>query len=376
MKYLVIISLLFSVSVNAVASRSVTIAGSIPAIVQLNKTNMNKHYGFAASSTQKRISLERVRLSVESQNYLASQADKAPDSLLHLTRAAVAALPPSASLGMNNVPVLDQGMHGTCVTFADTGAIDAIRGNTDYVSQLCNLELGSYLESENKKKKIEYPSGWDGSLNKIVLAQIQKYGVISMQNQRQYGCGDGVRTLTEYPLYDEADKGAPMSETAFARMSDPIMKDIYWRILLNADNAFSTSVNMNNVLNRVKQSIANGNRVVFGTLLDVNRTLAETNGATGSYKNIPNVGWIVTPQIRKDLKLHKIDAGHAMIITGYDDNAEIIGSDLKKTRHKGVLTLRNSWSDQAGDNGNYYMSYEYFKMLSMEVIEISPRPLN
>ena len=64
----------------------------------------------------------------------------------------------SIDLGMNNVPVLDQGSHGTCVTFATTAAVDAVLGKGDYVSQLCNLELGATLEQFGY-----YPSGWDGS---------------------------------------------------------------------------------------------------------------------------------------------------------------------------------------------------------------------
>jgi C1A family cysteine protease len=42
-------------------------------------------------------------------------------------------LPSSVNLGMNNVPVLDQGRHGTCATFATTAAVDAALGQGDYV---------------------------------------------------------------------------------------------------------------------------------------------------------------------------------------------------------------------------------------------------
>ena len=59
-----------------------------------------------------------------------------------------------------------------------------------------------------------------------------------------------------------------------------------------------------------------------------------------------------------------------MIITGYDDEAVVMGP--KKEKHKGVLTLRNSWSEEAGDHGNYYMTYDHFKTLTLEASEITP----
>jgi C1A family cysteine protease len=364
---------------GAIASPNVKISGTIPATVQLNQTVTNHSHTLTAAPVLKKISLERIELSEEAKNYLASQADKSTDTTLSTAAAAFTALPPKVSLGMNNVPVLDQGVHGTCATFADTGAIDAARGNTDYISQLCNLELGAYFEKLDKDKGVKYfyHSGWDGTLNEIVLAQIQKYGIVSMRTQREKGCGNSQRVLKEYPLKNKLDQGVPMSVTDFARVSEPIMKDIYSRMILRAENAYTSKTNKEKVLNNVKQALVNGNRVVIGMLLDdKSDELDQVNGATGKYMNVANDSWVISPKIRSDLRAKKINAGHAMIITGYDDNAEIIGSDPKQRHHKGVLTLRNSWSDRAGNKGEYYMSYEYFKLLAMEAAEISPKPLN
>ena len=85
---------------------------------------------------------------------------------------------------MNKVPVLDQGIHGTCVTFAVTGAIDAVIGKGDYVSQLCNLQLGSYLEKHGYGM-----SGWNGSHAIYVINQIEQFGIINMEKQKKLGCG-------------------------------------------------------------------------------------------------------------------------------------------------------------------------------------------
>lgn len=368
----------FLSSVSMAASPNIRITGTIPASVQLNQGISKRSLTAGVTGpSSKIISLEKVELSPEAEAYLSSQADKLSqmdDKNLLFSAAASSSLPPNASLGMNNVPVLDQGVHGSCVTFADTGAIDAIHGTSDYVSQLCNLELGSYLKAEYAKKGIEYPDGWEGSLNEIVLTQIQQYGIVNMSTQRSQGCGSRDKVLYEYPLNDVTNTGAPMTDSDFSRKSEPIMKDIYWKPLLSANDAFSTRANMKTVVTKIKQAIVNGHRVVFGTLLDVNDDLKPLNGATGKYKGVANDSWVVTPEIKQDAAGKKIRAGHAMIITGYDDNAEIIGSDGKK--HVGAFLLRNSWSKKAGNNGDYYMSYEYFKLLAMEADEISPTPLN
>ncbi len=370
---LLLVSLL--VSSGVVSASPVNIAGSIPAQVQLNGPSSNTRAANAmdVSTSFKAISLEKVELSPAASAFLANAANPAANALPRAAALNAAAVPPSASLGMNNVPVLDQGQHGTCVTFADSGALDAAHGNVDYVSQLCNLELGSYLEAEGAKKGVEYPSGWDGSMNEIVLGQIQKYGIITTNYQKQYGCGNKTKVLKEYPGNDQNNTGVPMSDADFTSHSEQIMKDIYWKTLLSGDDAFTPKANMDAVLSKVKLAITNGHRAVFGTLVDVNGALNNVVGAVGTYHNARNDGWIINAQIRSDLKANRVRAGHAMIITAYDDNAEIIGAD--GSRHKGVLTLRNSWSKNAGDKGDYYMSYEYFKLMVMEVQEVSPTPL-
>ncbi|MGE3919925.1 MAG: hypothetical protein AB7F64_03070, partial [Gammaproteobacteria bacterium] len=49
------------------------------------------------------------------------------------------------------------------------------------------------------------------------------------------------------------------------------------------------------------------------------------------------------------------------VIIGYDDEATATSGIFNEA--KGLLILRNSWGDWSGDNGNYYMSYNYLKML-------------
>jgi C1A family cysteine protease len=360
-------SLMMSVGAMA-ATENIKITGTIPTKVLINQLVQGENSALVNNSAPafKQISLMHIELSDAAKKYLATSADKNNSELLSV---ADSSLPPAVSDGMNDVPVLDQGQHGTCVTFATSGALDAAYGKTDYISQLCNLSLGSYLE----KKDSSYPSGWEGSWGDLVIDQIKKYGIISMTYQKQYGCGSATKKLKAYPA-DASSTGYPMSVASFAKHSEQMMKDIYSKELLNHNNAYSSRANMDAVLTNVKTALSLGHRVTFGTLLDVNGSLQMINGAAGTYHNASNDAWVVTPQVKKDAKAQNIDAGHEMIITGYDDNAVIAGP--KNTKHKGVLTLRNSWGTEAGDQGEYYMSYEYFKLLANEAHEISPTPVN
>ena len=49
--------------------------------------------------------------------------------------------PGAIDLGMANVPVLDQGSYGTCVTFSTIGALDAKFNLGDYIDPQCSLAL-------------------------------------------------------------------------------------------------------------------------------------------------------------------------------------------------------------------------------------------
>lgn len=80
---------------------------------------------------------------------------------------------------------------------------------------------------------------------------------------------------------------------------------------------------------------------------------------------------MLLPEIEQDADQGLINAGHEMIITGYDDDAIVTGP--YGTVNKGLLTLRNSWGSYAGDHGNYYMSYDHFKTLALEAQAIKEK---
>lgn len=267
-------------------------------------------------------------------------------------------IPSQVELGMNDVPVLDQGQHGTCVTFASTGALDALIAKGDYVSQLCSLELGNYLE-----KVSYYPSGWDGSFGPMVLNRLLEFGIVSRATQTSKSCAG----IKEYPLKETDNIGKPLTLDENVQISEDASLDFYWYPLVSSDERFSWDAKnpeqANNLVDRVKEVLATKDakanlRVTFGSLLPVDYCSA---GACAKHHKTDDT-WALTKAIKNDP--HPTFGGHEMIITGYDDNA--IATDNEGAKHKGLFTLRNSWSSAVGDNGNYYMTYEFFKQYVME----------
>lgn len=362
---LLLLNVMISSSVFA-ADAGVSVSGTVSVVVPTHDATLNNAAGFSSALSPskqpsvKTVMLQRLTLSAKAKEHLTQQVTA---TLNPLTVSAVAegdsSSPTKMQLGMNKVPVLDQGAHGTCATFAVTGALDAAYGKGDYISQLCHLELGAYLQQQDST----YYSGWDGSWATIVINQIIKYGIVNMSYQKEVGCAD----VKKYPLNDSNNTGSPYPITDFTAHSEYIMKDIKTNILLDITAAYSDSASQTKLLSDVKTAISNGHRVIFGVALDIYKN--NHAGAFGTYK-MYNDSWIITTQLEKDLAQTDQDvlAGHEMIITGYDDNAVIIGPDKKQ--HKGVLTLRNSWGSYAGNEGDFYMSYEYFMTFVDEAHEV------
>ena len=265
-------------------------------------------------------------------------------------------LPPSVQLGMENVPVLNQGLHGSCVMFAVTAAMDAVIKKGDYISQLCALQLGQYLQANGFS-----PSGWDGALGINVLTQFDLFGFMTKDAQREQSCGG----LVDYPATSE-EKGQEMSLSEYHDYSHSVVsKRIAWTSLLDLFQTAQDKMDGAITLSQVKQALARGDRLIFGVLLaDYDKGLA---GAIGTHKAF-NDTWLLTPEIVNDVNENPQFAGHEMLITGYDDNA--YAKDDFGRIHRGLITLRNSWGDKVGDQGTFYMSYDYFRALVMEAQRI------
>lgn len=273
-------------------------------------------------------------------------------------------LPGKASLGMNDVPVLNQGSHGSCVTFATTAAIDAAINKGDYVSQVCQLQLGKYLEKNGYTA-----SGWDGSIGRLSLGQMELFGIVNKEKQNTIGCGG----LTEYPQEGMPSEATEMSLEQFHQLSESLAGDgedsdnkVVWSPILDLYQAVLERTDTNKTLNDVKDSLNKGDRVTFAILLlDFDLGFM---GAVGTHNGSFD-SWVLTSEIARDIYLRPFSfGGHEMVITGYDDDA--VATDEQGHQHKGLLTLRNSWGDKVGDNGEFYMSYDYFKVLVIEAQRI------
>lgn len=350
-KFYYIILPLFTFQLYAGA---VSLEGTYKQTVQKH-TSKSKFRTFAQNDKiiSKQVYLLRLGLSENSQATLKHRLAHHEDTNL-LNQSA--GLPREVQLGMNGVPVLDQGSHNTCVTFAVTAAIDAALEKGDYVSQLCSLQLGNYLEENGLM-----PSGWDGSLGKIVLSQISLFGFVNKKSEKENGCGgfyeylrSGPDPITQIPV----DKYSTIMDRKNSKI-------INWSALIDIDQAFNGEISTQNVLKKVKLSLQSGDRISFGTILaSTNRGVV---GATGKHKSEYDT-WILTEEIIEELQIASEFAGHEMVITGYSDDA--IAVDENGHKHKGLLTIRNSWGDKIGDNGNFYMSYNYFAGLVLEAYRL------
>lgn len=339
-------------------AQDIRVAGTISHTLKLpsvESATQNKRQLRSAPAKFQQIKLLKMELSAKAQANLANKARKA------IARSTTSSdftekFPSKIQLTMNGVPVLNQGNHGSCAVFAITAAIDAVLNKGDYVSQLCQLQLGNYLAKNGYT-----PSGWDGSIGRIVLSQMDETGFVNKQQQMEQGCGG----LTEYPLNEE-DPETQITLDEFHQISEPLDSDmVSWWTLLDVFDVTTQRIDTNQTLAEVKTALGEGDRVVTGVLLlDFDLGLMGAVGKKGTTYD----SWVLTPEIARDVYLRPDLGGHELVITGYDDNAVAI--DDKGRAHRGLLTLRNSWGESAGDHGNFYMSYDYFKLFVIEAQRI------
>lgn len=353
--YALLSAVIFTETVTQVVfAEDVKIVGSVS--YKLKETEQEAFFtGKPKAATE--IQLLHVELSDEAKKFLAARAQDLLASGSHYSLVVPynSALPKKVHLGMNEVPVLNQGNHGSCVTFATTAAIDAILNKGDYVSQLCQLQLGVYLQQQGLGR-----SDWEGGHILDVLNQLEYYGIASKDKQHEVGCGG----YYHYPTYFSHADNSYMDLASFQEISEPVFGNLVsWYELPSYLNSNRDSEQL---LAAVKQSLIDGNRVVFATLLP--RIDLGSAGAVGRHKTwFAKDSWVLTPAILEDVR--NSSTGHEVIITGYDDNAVAVDTDGVK--HHGLLTLRNSWGWWYGYWGEYYMSYDYFKLLGFHAYQFT-----
>lgn len=351
-----LLSVMFS---GSLAAQDIKIVGTITQSVKLPAAPLStaKNSSREATETTQKIKLLKIQLSVQAKQNLDSRAKSAlASSNQFAARALSSKYPKKVDLGMNDVPVLNQGMHGSCVTFANTAAVDAALDQGDYISQLCQLQLGNYLEKNGYA-----PSGWNGSWGRIVLNQMDAFGIVNKTQQHNQGCGG----LKQYPLNNVNNTDGSMNLEEYHQISETVGEQVFWTPVLDVYQALTERIDTNKTVDAVKAALNSGDRLTFAVLLlDFDLGFV---GAVGKNK-AEGDSWVLTPEIARDVYLNPNFGGHEMVITGYDDDAVAI--DDQGREHRGLFSLRNSWGNKVGDQGNFYMSYDYFKLLVIEVQRI------
>jgi peptidase C1-like protein len=194
--------------------------------------------------------------------------------------------------------------------------------------------------------------------------------VVSKQKQKTSGCA-GVKS---YPV-NSFNEGNLMDTDEYRYLSEDISESLHAHTLMDeferitvlfSDDSDEDQTAIENTMDSIKTALNNGNRVTFGAFLVLAPSCSV--GACVSNKQTQDT-WAITNEVRQT---HENDrfavGGHEMVITGYDDTATVI--DKNGMTHTGLLKLRNSWGEEVGDSGNFYMTYEYFKKFALEAHEV------
>ena len=335
--------------------------------------NMQNHIYGQAALPYKNISLLKIYLSERARDKLASALDFAQITTPHINKSS---LPAKFQLTVN-VPVQDQGVHGTCATFAASAAIDAALHLTSAdndqagASELCALQLGAELQAERDKASLVYPSvpyensGWVGMDGASALQRYAAFGYVPKSYQIELYNSKLLCGALSYPAHGNTPAGVT-TPSAYQQFSHKSFTAGDYKPVFSAASYPFGDILTDAYLYTIKQALVDGNYVTIGFNID-DAAGENTAGAVGMFHKA-NDAWLVNKKIQHDMRNapHIID-GHEILVTGYDDaaKASYIESGANATQ-QGLLTLRNSWGKHAGDSGDFYMSYAYFKLMAFE----------
>lgn len=231
--------------------------------------------------------------------------------------------PTAVEIGMSNVPVLDQGQYGTCVTFATTAALNAALNQGDYISQQCTLEMIKATGSDL----------WDGAYTALeVYGPLAKFGMVSKQMcANAYPNRFATTTLESYKLISEQVVGTNAKYHASITVQD------------------------------AKKAIDERHRVAIGFGLLNNGDQVSVQGfdvqVSGKEKGYGGLWACAQFTLKWSYYCGQAQAGHEVVITGYDDAQQL-------------FKIRNSWGTVVGENGDFYMTYTFFENMVMDGTEI------
>lgn len=230
----------------------------------------------------------------------------------------------AVDLGMNNVPVLDQGSYGTCVTFSSAGALDTFLGK-DTISQQCSLELDIADPADDTYSQGGLAGNyWNGAyLATQVINPILKQGFMSKTSCK-----------TAYP--------SPSTTIKLADYQKSSDKTSLSKVTVN--------YHATNSIDLLKAALNAGHRMVFSSM--IGPSVSGYNISIGGSQK--SGGLWACQQASQDTANNcngSYAGGHEIIAIGYDDAQQLI-------------KIRNSWNTVVGDSGNYYMTYAYYNYWS------------
>lgn len=217
-------------------------------------------------------------------------------------------LPKSVDLRKKCPPVYDQGKLGSCT--ANAGCACRIMLMNDSEIDLSRLFL-YYVER-----------GIEGNVKKDSGASLR----------------DTCKSIYKFGVCEETYM--PYNEEKFSYHPTK-------RAFVNADNYKITAYKSLNALDEIKQNLALRQQPV---LMGMNIYESFEN------KKLKETGLMSMP--KKD---EKILGGHAVLVVGYKDIKSSNFHKAKSNVNLGHLIIRNSWGSNWGDEGYFYMPYDFVK---------------
>lgn len=223
-------------------------------------------------------------------------------------------LPNSVSLVQWFSPVEDQGELGSCTANAGVGLVEYFERRA-FGKHIDASRLFLYKATRNLMNE----KGDTGAFLRSTMGALVLFGV----------------PPEEYWPYKIAsfDKEPSAFCYAFAQNYQPLS---YYRL-----DPPGTTPDV--LLTRIKTNLAAGLPSMFGFTVYSSISQAGNNDGKIPY---PTKG-------------EKIEGGHAIVVAGYDDNMKIKNANVGGKETTGALLIRNSWSEDWGQNGYGWLPYEY-----------------
>ena len=233
---------------------------------------------------------------------------------LKLMAAPPVRLPRRADLRDRCPPVFDQGQLGSCTAQAGVAAYMMLTDTQVMMSRLYLYYMERYLEGTIAKDA--------GATMRTIGKALSQYGIC---HERLWPYD-----ISKYRI-DPPD------------IADADAKD-RWGVIYRSPNG----------VRQIKQMLADGTPVMIGLSIYDSFESAETS----------RTGVVQMPDTDKE----KLLGGHAVLIVGYDDDFSLQArsgclfsffNKINTAELGGHFIVRNSWGEGWGDEGYFYLPYEY-----------------